>query len=224
MLLIIVYILAWGANMPKIVISEEIYTPECGVRNVQGSVDENNVATVIWDWPGNGNYKFCLVFAVSENLSLSEILERDLKPTIYDSASFFGRHHAMVIPEHMPCIIYKIYPGRRLPNGDYEVLNQVKNNYSEPLYRRVVLTVRVNYQKRGMFAKVQDALISINGIERLHDPYICYRCLGGSRGTYLYPIDLSGFNGVSTFAVPIAMNEYIQIELSEHQQKYIMII
>lgn len=190
------------------------------VTEVAGAVDEDNKVSVTWNWPKLAELELCVVFVLEENLSLEEILRRSLKGAVYEEE--FGVKHTMELTR--PCQMAKVFAARRLPNRDLELVNQVSGNCSELFYRKVKLSYHVDYEREGLFSPKRRAEMRISGLSDLQEDYILYRCTGGARKKFVYPIDVKKFGSIGSLIIPLEKGEEVELELTEAQKKYITIM
>lgn len=189
------------------------------VTEVAGAVDEDNKVSVTWKWPKLAELKLCVVFVLEENLSLEEILRRNLRGAVYEEE--FGVRHIMELTR--PCQMAKVFAAKRLPNRDLELVNQVSGNCSELFYRKVKLSYHVDYEREGFFSPKRRAEVRISGLSGLQEDYILYRCIGGTRKKFVYPIDVKKFGSIGSFIISLEKGEEVELELTEAQKKYITI-
>lgn len=189
------------------------------VTEVDGAVDDNKVS-ITWKWPKLAELELCVVFALEENLPLEEILRRKLNGAVYEEE--FGVRHTMELTR--PCQMAKVFAARRLPNRDLELVNQVSGNCSDLFYRKVKLAYHVDYTREGLFSPKRRAEMRISGLSELQEDYILYRCIGGARKKFVYPIDIKKFGPIGSFIIPLEKGEEVELELTETQRKYITIM
>ena len=189
------------------------------VTDVVGTVDENNRVSITWTWPKLVELEFCIVFVLEENLSLDEIIRRGINGTIYKEE--FDVKHTMELAK--PCQMVRIFAAKRLPDRNFEVVNQTSGNSSAFFYRRVQLTYRMEYPQASIFSHKKLAVLRISGLSELHEKYIMYRCKGGSRAELVYPIDVKKFSARQSFTILLEKGEEVVLELTENQKKYITI-
>lgn len=190
------------------------------VKNVKGTIDENNRASLCWDWPDLAEIKYCIVFTVEEDISLEEILHRGIVGAVYEETFGIIRHTAEI---EKSSIQFKVYPARKLPNRDYEIINQMKDNCSNVFYKKIYITYDINY-RTVRFSAVKTAVLRINGISELNEDYIIYRCIGGVNSHIKYPIDIKKFGIQGSYEIHLSRREEIILELTENQKKYITLL
>lgn len=197
-------------------ISENGCSDSMMIKNVSGAVDEDNIVTITWDWPRDGRYNLCVIFAVEEDETLEELLRRDAPKAIYEDE--FGITHKTEVQSLKTR--FKIFPAIRISPNEIQVVNQLKDNISQVFYRRINLEYHIEY-KASLLSKIKRAQLTIRGLNGMGDDYILYRCMGGGKEGILYPIDLNKFRGQEIFTIFLSKKEEIQIVLTENQRDYI---
>jgi len=162
--------------------------------------------------------KYCIVFAVEEDLSLEEILSKKIPGTVYEDA--FGLRHTMELEKQS--IMFKIFPARKNDKGDFEIVNQLRNNVSPVFYKRVHIGYHVEY-KSSFFSGGKTAYLQIRGLDDVRDGYLVYRCVGEGRSEILYPIDVERFKKQGTFEIHLDKKEEIILTLTEEQKGYVTV-
>lgn len=186
------------------------------VSNVQGSINDENRVSVTWSWPKSAALKYCIVFAVEDDFSLEEILSKKIPGTVYENA--FDLRHTMELEKQS--IMFKIFPARKNEEGDFEIVNQLRNNSSPVLYKRVHISYHVEY-KSSFFSSGKTAYLQLRGVDNIKDGYLVYRCVGESRSDILYPIDVERFNKQGLFEIYLDKKEEVVLTLTEEQKSYV---
>lgn len=186
------------------------------VSNVQGTINDENIVSVTWNWPQIADLSYCVVFAVEEDIPLEEILRKKIAGTVYEDT--FGLRHTMELEKQS--VMIKVYPARKVSNRDFELINQVKNNCSDVFFKKVNLTYHVDY-KSSLFSPVKTAILQIHGIHELNEGYLTYRCVGEARSGIRYPIDVNKFGRQGSLEIHISRKEEIVLELTDKQKNYI---
>jgi hypothetical protein len=189
------------------------------IKNISGTVNEDNTVTVTWDWPEDGNLNLCVIYAIEDDEPLEELLRRDAPRTVLQDE--FGVRHTTEIQNLSVRI--KIFPAIRVSSNEIQIVNQVKGNISEVFYKRIKLNCKVEY-KTSMFAQTKKAFLSIHGLNEMGDDYIMYRCIGGGKDRFLYPIDLNKFRNQGVFKIHLDKKEEVRVILTKKQEAYIKII
>lgn len=197
-------------------ISDGSCTDVMMVSNVQGSISDENRVSVTWNWPKSAALKYCIVFAVEDDLSLEEILSKKIPGTVYEDS--FGLRHTMELEKQS--IMFKIFPARKNEKGDLEIVNQLRNNASPVLYKRIHIYYHVEY-KSSIFSNGKTAYLQVRGMDNVKDGYLVYRCVGDSRSDILYPIDIEQFKKQGTFEIHLDKKEEIILTLIEDQKGYV---
>lgn len=190
------------------------------VTEVVGVEDEENKVFVTWTWPKLAELEFCVVFVLEEDIPLEEILRRGYSGAVYEEE--FGVRHTMELMR--PCQMVKIFAAKRLPNRNFEIVNQTSKNSTEFFYRKVQLICSMHYVKESLFSSKRLATMQLQGLSDLQEKYILYRCVGGSRAKFVYPIDVQKFGNQASFIISLEKGEEVVLELTEAQKKYITII
>lgn len=185
------------------------------IRNIVGTVDENNNVTITWDWPKDGRFNMCVIYSVEEDEPLEELLRRDAPGTVYEDE--FGICHKTQIQNLK--VRFKVFPAIRTAPNEIQIVNQREDNISQVFYKRIVLKYHVDY-KTSLFSQVKKAILYINGLDQMGDDYIQYRCNGNNNPT-LYPIDLNKFRDCEEFTVFLDKKEEIEIKPTKSQEEYI---
>lgn len=188
------------------------------IRNIVGTVDENNKVTITWDWPKDGRYNMCVIYAVEEDEPLEELLRRDAPGTVYEDE--FGICHKTEIQNLK--VRFKVFPAIRTAPNEIQIVNQVKDNISQVFYKRIILEYHVDY-KTSFLSQTKKALLYIHGLNKMGDDYIQYRCIGNNN-SMLYPIDLNKFRNNQEFTIFLDKKEEIQVVLTESQKEYINLV
>ncbi len=200
-------------------ISDGSCTDMMMVSNVQGTINDENMVSVTWEWPQIAELNFCVVFAVEEDIPLEEILRKNIPGTVYEDT--FGLRHTMELEKQS--VIIKIYPARKVSGKDYELINQVRNNCSDIFYKKVNLSYHVDY-KSSFLSPVKTAILQVYGIHELNEGCLVYRCVGEARGGIRYPIDVNKFGRQGSLEIHLSRKEEIVLELTEKQKRYITLI
>lgn len=188
------------------------------INSVNGTVDEQNKVTVTWEWPENPEYRYSFVFTVEDDEPLEQLLAVKT-PYIFETA--FGIRYTSEI--YNLSAKYKIFAAKKLENGDYIVVNQMKGNSSDIFYKRIHLGCSIKY-KNSFMSDYTKAALSFKNLSELGDEYIAYRCVGRGRERLLFPIDLNKFRNQNNFEIYLLKNEMIEIALNEKQREYIKLI
>lgn len=189
------------------------------IKNVSGTVDENNTVTITWDWPEDGKLNLCVLYAVEEDEPLEELLRRDAPKAVYEDE--FGLRHKTEIQNLS--VRFKVFPAIRVLPNEIQIVNQVKGNISQIFYKRINLSYSVDY-KTSFFSQIKTATLSIRGLSEMGDDFIMYRCINGGKDAILYPIDLNKFRNQGVFKFYIDRKEEVQVVLTDSQKEYIHLI
>lgn len=200
-------------------ISDRGYSESMMIKNVVGTVDENNVITISWDWPRDGRYNLCVIYAMEEDEPLEDLLKRDAPKAIYEDE--FGVRHKTEIQSLK--VRFKVFPAIRVNSNEIQIVNQIKDNISQVFYKRINLEYHVEY-KASLLSQIKRAQLVIQGLNGMGDDFIQYRCIGGGKDQTLYPIDLNKFQNQSEFTIFLNKKEEIQIVLTENQREFINLI
>lgn len=194
------------------------FTDDMMVNSINGTVDEHNRVSIMWEWPENAEYRYCFIFTVEDDEPLGQLLNSKT-PYIFETA-FSIRYTSEI---YNLSIQFKIFPAKRLENGDYIIINQMKGNCSAKFYKRIHLSYNIKYKKSFMSDYIK-ATLCFNNLKELGDDYIAYRCIGKGRDELLFPIDLGKFREQNSFEVILFKNEQIEIVLNEKQREYIRLV
>lgn len=195
------------------------FSDDMTIKCVNGTVDEHNRVAVTWEWPENPEYRYCFVFTVEEEDDSLEQLLASKTPYIFEMA--FGMRYTSEI--YNLSTQFKIFSAKKLENGDYLVVNQMKGNSSDIFYKRIHLIYSIKYKNSFMSDYIK-ATLSFNNLRELGDEYIAYRCVGRGREKLLFPIDLSKFREQNNYELYLLKNERIEIALNEKQREYVKLV
>jgi hypothetical protein len=186
------------------------------IKHVVGTVDENNMITITWDWPRDGRYNLCFIYAIEEDESLEDLLRRDAPKTIYEDE--FGVRHKTEIQSLK--VRFKLFPAIKINPNEIQIVDQITDNISQVFYKRINLEYHIEY-KTSLLSQIKRAQLAIRGLNGMGDDFLQYRCIGGGKDNTLYPIDLKKFQNQSEFTIFLNKREEIQIVLTESQREYI---
>lgn len=191
------------------------------VSNLKGHVSDDNQVTLLWEWPENEEYDLCVVYALErEDETLEMLLERSAKRTVY-SNEFGVCHRESIMADYTQ---FRIYPAKR-ENRQLYIVDQKTRNMSPVFYKKIRIEYQIEYDRAKIFVAYRTARIRLlGGWGQIADAYVCYRCLGGPKGSLVYGIDLASFRGQTVFEVVVRKEETIELFLEEAQRNRLELV
>lgn len=186
----------------------------CGIRGVPEQGDKK--VKFQWQWPENGEYNYCFVFAVSEQedkagITLEALLEEQRMPEIISEA--IAHPYVLTLTNTAQRVLF--YPAR-LEADEYRILDQKKENRSEYVQKKLEISCKIHYENLGgLFSSVKLKRATIQlGFSQAEKPdcHLVYRCRGGGREGSRFGIDISRYGRSAALELVIGRDERIEFE------------